>query len=127
MGGEEILKILKESYIPKSFVFQPMKNAAQLRGFLIANGCEILHDDIFKDGKFYFIIKGRRSGNVRAYSAAEREFGFESLNNPLLYEYIELELDKNYGYLNNPMSAENRRVIEDRIKFLQGVKEGEIK
>ena len=41
MGGEEILKILKNSYIPKAFVFQPMKKARQLREYLLESGCAL--------------------------------------------------------------------------------------
>jgi hypothetical protein len=64
MGGEEIIKILREAFIPKNFVFQPMKNAPLLREFLLQNGCNIECDDIFKDGKFYFIIKGSAKGSA---------------------------------------------------------------
>jgi tRNA A22 N-methylase len=103
-----------------------MKNANLLRDYLLQNGCEITRDDIFKDGKFYFIIKGRRQGNVRTYTKAEREFGFESLKNPLLDEYLSQELNKNYDYLTRPMAAENKKIIEGRIAFLKGVKEGDI-
>ncbi len=131
MGGEEIVKILKEGYIPDKFVFQPMKNAPLLRNFLSDNGCKIIADDIFKDGKFYFIIKGEKGKSVKdgegAYgSAAQTEFGRDSLKNPLLKEYLAAEIAKNKGYLQNPMSEANRRVIEERIKFLTGVSEGEI-
>jgi tRNA (adenine22-N1)-methyltransferase len=126
MGGEEIIKILSEAYIPQSFVFQPMKNANLLRSYLLQNGCEISHDDIFKDGKFYFIIKGKRRGNVRAYTKAELAFGFESLKNPLLDEYLSQELSKNYEYLTRPMTAENKKIIEGKIAFLKGVKKGDI-
>lgn len=53
LGGEEILKILKEGYIPEKFVIQPMKNQKAVRKFLIESGAKITVDDIFSDGKNY--------------------------------------------------------------------------
>ncbi|MDE6557986.1 MAG: class I SAM-dependent methyltransferase, partial [Clostridia bacterium] len=55
MGGEEIIKILSEGFIPKKFILQPMKNAPKLRKFLLDNGCKITADDSFKDDTYYFI------------------------------------------------------------------------
>jgi tRNA (adenine22-N1)-methyltransferase len=127
MGGEEIIKILTNSFIPKSFVFQPMKNPARLRRFLLDNGCKITYDDIFWDGKFYFIIKGENCGGTLPYTQAELEFGRNSLTNPVLVNFLDEEIAKNYNYLSAPMTEGNKRIIEGRIKFLQGVKKGEIK
>lgn len=126
IGGEEIVKILKEGYIPENFVFQPMKNAEVLRSFLIGSGCELSHDDIFEDGKnFYFIIKGKREGESRAYSAAELQFGKDSLKNPVLKMYLDIEISKNREYLKRDMSEKNKLLIEKKIKFMQGVSDGE--
>jgi tRNA (adenine22-N1)-methyltransferase len=127
MGGEEIIKILKESFIPKSFVFQPMKNAELLRSFLLDNDCKITCDDIFKDGKYYFILSGEKSGGGETYSKAQLAFGRDSLHNPLLKEYLSDELDKNYDYLTRQMTEKSRAEIMDRIAFLKGVKDGDIK
>jgi tRNA (adenine22-N1)-methyltransferase len=127
MGGEEIVKILKDSFIPQSFVFQPMKNAQQLRSYLLENGCQITADDIFKDGKYYFIIKGNNCGNAQKYTSAQIQFGKDSLNNPLLSEYLNEEIKKNENYLLNDMSEENRRIVEKRIDYLKGVAKGEIR
>ena len=70
MGGEEIIKILSESFIPQKFILQPMKNADKLRKFLLDNGCKLTYDGIFKDEKFYFVIKGERSGGWEKYTPA---------------------------------------------------------
>lgn len=62
IGGEEILKILQNAYIPEKFVFQPMKNVKELRAYLLEKSCHITADDVFTDGKkYYFVIKGTRS------------------------------------------------------------------
>ncbi|MDE7084862.1 MAG: class I SAM-dependent methyltransferase, partial [Clostridia bacterium] len=55
MGGEEIIKILTEGFIPEKFIFQPMKNAPKLRKFLLDSGCKITYDGVFKCEKYYFV------------------------------------------------------------------------
>ena len=128
IGGEEIIKILKNSYIPQKFVFQPMKNANLLRTYLLQNGCAIERDDIFSDGKnYYFIIKGRLSGDTCAYTKAQSEFGRDSLNNSVLRDYLNIELDKKKSYLTRKMNDKSRADVLGAIAFLEGVLSGEIK
>lgn len=130
MGGEEILKILKQSYIPQSFVFQPMKNAAQLRAYLIENGCSITYDGLFTETrggliKHYFAIKGNRTGGTSAYSAAQLAYGRDSLGTAELEELLKYELNKNFTYAQGELSPSSRAEVEDRIKFIKGVLSGE--
>lgn len=127
MGGEEIIKILNQSYIPENFVFQPMKNAPLLRDFLLQRGCFLTQDDIFYDGKYYFIIKGTARGGRQSYTKAQLSFGKDSLHNPLLNGFLESELQKNRIYLSRPVSERSRAAIEQRIEFLQGVLTYEIR
>lgn len=126
MGGEEIIKILDESYIPSSFVFQPMKNAELLRRYLIQNNCAIDEDNIFKDGKYYFIIKGRAVGGSPDYTPAALAFGRDSLGNHLLKDYLADEMSKIKSYLANNINNTNREILNDRLSFLNGVYCGEI-
>lgn len=119
MGGEEIIKILSEGFIPQKFIFQPMKNAEKLRRFLLSNGCEITVDDIFKDGKFYFIIKGKKSGACRQYTAEEFAFGRDSLNNPFFRDYVNEEIAKRRTYLEECGGGGCRKILNE-IEFLTG-------
>lgn len=131
MGGEEIIKICRQSFIPEKFVFQPMKNAPELRKFLLDSGCRLLRDDVFRDGKFYFILKGVRAsapfGGERPYSEAELRFGRDSLANPVFGEYLDEEIPKYRYRLSVAPEGASRRVLDEKIKYLQGVKSGEIK
>jgi len=128
IGGEEIIKILNNSFVPESFVLQPMKNAKQLRAYLLSRGCEITRDDIFSDGRnFYFIIKGQSLGGEKEYSKAELEFGRDSLSNAVLKQYINCELEKKYGYLKRELSERSLSDVQKSITFLKGVLSGEIK
>lgn len=126
IGGEEIVRILKSAYIPEKFVFQPMKNAESLRGYLINNGCGIVKDDLFFDGKnYYFVIKGVKRGKEN-YGKAQLLFGKDSIKNPVLKDLLSIELQKKQNYLLNDMSKENRAKIQLDINFLQGVYRGDI-
>lgn len=126
MGGEEIVKILKQGYIPESFVFQPMKNAELVRAYLLENGCEITSDDIFRCGKYYyFLIKGRRSGTSCAYGKAQLAFGRDSLDNVIFKDYLTEEISKIETYLARPLSGESRAQLIERYAFFTGVKNGE--
>lgn len=117
MGGEEIIKILKQGFIPQSFILQPMKNAPELRAYLIESGCKITVDDIFYDNYFYFIIKGEREGGTSTYSANELLFGRDSLSNPVVKDYAKAEAVKKKGYLQGIMSDITRQNIENQYKI----------
>lgn len=127
IGGEEIVKILKNSYIPETFIFQPMKNAEALRAYLLENGCKIQTDDVFTDGKnYYFIISGKSAGCDGNYTKAQLLYGRDSLKNSVFREFLKAELDKKQSYLSRPMTDENRAGLENTIEFMQGVLNGEI-
>lgn len=127
MGGEEIVTILRNSFIPHAFLFQPMKNAQSLREYLLINECGIEQDDIFTDGKnYYFIIKGKAKGAPRKYNAAEIRYGKDSLNNPVFFEYLHGEIAKKKSYLTRNMTEESRFFLESDINFMEGILNGEI-
>lgn len=128
IGGEEIVKILRNAYIPKSFIFQPMKNAEILRAYLLENGCEMTADDIFTDGKnYYFIIKGKGSGKRSDYSAAQIKYGRDSFSNDVFYAYLKEELAKKKSYLLRDMTGKSREELKKEIYYIEGVLNGEIK
>ncbi|MGN0804218.1 MAG: tRNA (adenine(22)-N(1))-methyltransferase [Candidatus Coproplasma sp.] len=119
MGGMEIIKILSEGFIPKKFVLQPMRNCQEVRKFLLEKGCAITADDVFSDGKFYFIIKGERLGQTQPYSPYELSFGRDSLKNPVFKEFALQEIGKAEGYLNACTNAQSAKTIQNGIDFLK--------
>lgn len=138
LGGEEIIRILKNSFIPRKFVFQPMKNADLLRVYLLESGCKITADDVFSDGKnYYFIVKGESLGavdckraetdvktNSESYNKAEILYGKDSLKNPVFYDYIGAEIAKKKSYLTREMKRGNREKLQAEIAFMQEVADG---
>ena len=122
IGGEEIIKILKASYIPKNFVFQPMKNAPALRNYLLESGCKINKDDLFTDGKnYYFVICGSNSGGNEKYTEAQLQYGKNSIKNPFLKTYLNEELSKKQSYLNGKMTEESRTTVLKSIENIKSV------
>lgn len=121
IGGEEIIRILKNGYIPETFLFQPMKNAPALRAYLLENGCTFTADDIFTDGKKYYFVIGGGRGKAEKYSEAELLYGRDSLKNPVFYGYLRLELKKNERYLHNRMTEGSRADIMRRIKLMEEI------
>lgn len=126
MGGEELVSILKAAYIPRSFVFQPMRNVREVREFLLKNGAEITVDEPFDNcDKFYYVLKGRRGGNFRPYTQAELDFG-QRLESPVTKAYMQAELEKKQLYLGRNLSAEARADIQQQADYIKGVLDGEI-
>ena len=80
MGGEEIIKILKNApFLPEKLVLQPMKNVEKLRTFLVKFGYKIVKDYVFfAENRFYDLIKAERGKDV--LTEEEREFGRTNLS-----------------------------------------------
>ncbi len=103
MGGEEIIKILKEGFLPEKLVLQPMKNTPQVREFLLKSGYAIVRDFTFFDEKFYDLLRAEKPrfandekgiiGTVcraerrnkepeRKYDARSLLFGYDNIHSP---------------------------------------------
>ena len=122
MGGEEIVRILSEGYIPARFVLQPMKNAARVRAFLTERGCRIEEDITFcADGKFYDLIAGENAGGSE-YSDWELKFGRGNLSHPTqdFLRWLHAEEEKLRSYLvRDNMSRESRGAVLARLYELE--------
>lgn len=79
LGGEEIVRILSEGYLPSRFVVQPMKNSERVRAFLLERGCSVTADyTFFAEGKYYDLIAGENAGGS-VYSDWELRYGRDNL------------------------------------------------
>lgn len=127
MGGEEIIDILKKSFIPKSFVLQPMRNVRGVREYLLQSGAEITCDDVFESGgKYYFVICGKKSGNKNTYTQAQLMYGKGNLTGAL-GNYLKEEFNKKREYLIRDLSDSSRTQILENIYFIERILSGEIK
>ena len=125
LGGEEILKIAAEGYLPEKFVFQPMRNAEKLRRYLIEQGAKITADYTFGEGHYYYdLIVGENEGGS-SYTDREILYGKDNLTHavPAFLHKAEDEIRKLGAYLQRDMSSESRREIIGRLNDWEEVYE----
>lgn len=121
MGGDEIVEILKTAFVPNRFVLQPMKNARAVREFLLSRGAGITVDEPFEDcGKYYFVIKGTRTGNNVNYLQTNLNYGL-NFKSSAARGYLKAELDKKKSYLERGLSPETRAAISQQADELKRI------
>lgn len=128
MGGREIAQIMKRSFIPEKFVLQPMKNSEEVRRFLVGSGCKIVSDFTFRDGKFYDLIKGERTGGKESYTEEEFAFGRDNIRSGGgdFREFIRISMEKVATYLSDGMSEEHRAELNARLDRLKRIYHGNV-
>ncbi len=134
MGGCEMIGILSHStfgFMPKRFVLQPMKDSEKVRRYLLENGGYIERDFTFLDGgKFYDVIVGRKRNEgeeAQTYSSVELQFGKENIKErgEDFLCFLDKQIENLTKYLLRPLQEGNRNSMEERKKYLEGVKSGE--
>lgn len=123
MGGEEIVKIFTEAYIPEKFVLQPMKNSDKVRAFLLERGCGIsLDGTFFAEGKAYDLIVGEAKGKAE-YTDFELFFGRDNLKRPTaeFIRKLRTERDKLRELLRTPMQQKSREEIFERLRYFEEI------
>lgn len=122
LGGEEIVRILDEGYLPENFVLQPMKNSQKVREFLLERGANITRDFTFGEGYFYDLLLGVNRGGC-SYSPLELQFGKENLRSPSLsfFHKIEAECRKIDDYLLRDLGENSRREMTERKSLYEEV------
>lgn len=134
MGGFEIVQILSDErygFLPKRFLFQPMKDGKLLRSFILENGGYIERDfTFFAEGKFYDVICGRTlfEGEQRQkYTQTEAEFGRENVQNrpPDFLKQMQKTASEIEAYLLRGVGEHSRETLTARLKKIKGVIGGE--
>ena len=78
MGGEEIVKILSDSFLVSRLILSPQKNTDKVRRFLVENSYKIIKDFTFyADKKFYDLIVSEKGEDF--YTEDEYVFGRDNL------------------------------------------------
>ncbi len=100
MGGDLILRILKESKINDTvseFIVSPHTKQWLVREYLLNNGFDIVDEKILIDaGKYYQIIKAKKcQGIINDYYPYELMYGRILINrkDKILYEYLTKQLE----------------------------------
>lgn len=134
MGGFEIVQILSSErygFLPKRFLFQPMKDGELLRSFILEQGGYIERDfTFFAEGKFYDVICGRRRFEDEAkqtYTKTELEFGRENVRKrpPDFLRQMQKTASKLETYLLREVGERSRESLTARLEKIKGVISGE--
>ncbi len=95
MGGENVIHILQQGFLPPTLILQPMKNTNKLREFLNINGYLLQKDFVFfAEDKYYDLlvaVKGKEK-----LTKQQIEYGKDNILNPQadFLNYLSLQIQK---------------------------------
>ncbi|MDO5338869.1 MAG: class I SAM-dependent methyltransferase [Eubacteriales bacterium] len=127
MGGRLIADIVTKgmNVITQNttLIVSPQSEVGDFRHFLVSQGFTVVDEQMLKeDGKYYFIIKCRKSDeSVRPeYSETQYEYGWKLLEkrDRVLYEYIVKEKAVNEGISNGLKKDESNPTVKLRLQQL---------
>lgn len=117
MGGLEIISILSHTiYLPRFLVLQPMKNAFELRKFLVSNYI-IETDSLFFDGNKYYNLISATMGNTSPMTELQLFFGKDNLTKPSK-DFVKYLLNEKIK-LTKILSSCNDIDVQKRLNLVQ--------
>ena len=127
MGGRLIADIVTKGkdVITQNtiLVVSPQSEVGEFRHFLVSQGFEIEDEQMLKeDGKYYFIIKCRKSEEsvCSEFSETQYQYGWRLLDSKdkTLYEYLIKEKETNEGISNSIKKDESNPTVKLRLQQL---------
>lgn len=127
MGGRLITDILTKGKVVISknttLIVSPQSEVGDFRHFLVSQGFNVEDEKMLKeDGKYYFIIKCRKSDEnvILEYSEAEYQYGWKLLENKdkTLYEYLVKEKEVNEGISRSLKKDADNMAVRSRLQQL---------
>lgn len=127
MGGRLIADIVTKGkdVITQNtiLVVSPQSEVGEFRHFLVSQGFEIEDEQMLKeDGKYYFIIKCRKSEEsvCSEFSETQYQYGWKLLDSKdkTLYEYLIKEKETNDGISNSLKKDESNPTVKLRLQQL---------
>ncbi len=127
MGGRLIADIVTKGMNvitqDTTLIVSPQSEVGDFRHFLVSQGFTVIDEQMLKeDGKYYFIIKCRKSDeSVRSeYSETQYEYGWKLLEkrDRVLYEYLVKEKAVNEGISNGLKKDESNPTVKLRLQQL---------
>lgn len=127
MGGRLIADIVTKgmNVITQNttLIVSPQSEVGDFRHFLVSQGFEIEDEQMLKeDGKYYFIIKCRKSEEsvCSEFSETQYQYGWKLLDSKdkTLYEYLIKEKETNEGISNSIKKDESNPTVKLRLQQL---------
>lgn len=127
MGGRLIADILAKGIDVISqnttLIVSPQSEVGEFRHFLVSQGFDIDDEKMLKeDGKYYFIIRCRRSDGemLSEHSETEYQYGWKLLEkkDKTLYEYLTKEKAVNEGISNSLRKDADNPAVQQRLQQL---------
>ncbi len=127
MGGRLIADIVTKgmNVITQNttLIVSPQSEVGDFRHFLVSQGFTVIDEQMLKeDGKYYFIIKCRKSDESvhSEYSETQYEYGWKLLEkrDRVLYEYLVKEKAVNEGISNGLKKDESNPAVKLRLQQL---------
>lgn len=122
MGGEEIILILENGFLPETLILQPMKNSNKVRKFLLNKGYTLTKDFTFSDKKFYDLLVAQKGViKKRKYTHLEIEYGFDNIHTPSkdFIAMIDIEFEK---YKNRTLCSNIQKKIIELVQVKNEIK-----
>lgn len=127
MGGRLIADIVTKGMNvitqDTTLIVSPQSEVGDFRHFLVSQGFTVIDEQMLKeDGKYYFIIKCRKSDESVhfEYSETQYEYGWKLLEkrDRVLYEYLVKEKAVNEGISNGLKKDESNPTVKLRLQQL---------
>lgn len=124
MGGEEILAILRDGFLPPALVLQPMRHTPKVRAFLLQSGYAIVRDFTFFDGKFYDVLRAEFPacrGAAREYGPRELRYGYDNIHSPSEDFLKELEDEMQKCRARLAAAPKSVPAVEEKLRLAEEV------
>lgn len=116
MGGAQIVKILREAACaPNELILSPHTDSGLVREYLINSGYKIERDFMIEDGKYYTLIKARKSQDAQSLSKCQVEFGVFYNSDETTRAYLKKKLDELKTYKITRVNQEKIARIEEAL------------
>ena len=104
-----------------TLIVSPQSEVGDFRHFLVSQGLVVDDEQMLKeDGKYYFIIKCRKSEESVCSEFSETQYGWKLLDSKdkTLYEYLIKEKETNEGISNSLKKDESNPTVKLRLQQL---------
>ncbi len=117
MGGLETISILQNAQsLPQNLVLQPMRNQVDVRRYLLDHNYKITLDVKFFDGKYYDLIRAKKSDEQVSQTPLQLQFGATNLEQPS-QDFVNFLLQERQKYIQILTQCKDQEV-QDKLNLV---------